>query len=106
MGEQTTLRRSAISLQVQVRDSAGTPKDVVVFVMTTLLDRGIQAVRELPADRQDLAGKLLLTLAATTPRYELTAEQIEDLRLSIAQADRGEFATEEEVAKPWKKFGP
>jgi len=53
-----------------------------------------------------LAGELLLTLAATTPRYELTAEQIEDLKLSVAQADRGEFTTDEEVANAWKKFGP
>jgi hypothetical protein len=72
--------------------------------MTTLLDQGIQAVRELPAERQDLAGELLLTIAASAPRYDLTAEQIEDLKLAIAQADRGEFATDEEVANTWKKF--
>jgi len=72
--------------------------------MTTLLDQGIEAVRELPAERLDLAGELLLTLAASTPRYHLTAEQIEDLKLSIAQADRGQFATDEEVAGIWKKF--
>jgi hypothetical protein len=72
--------------------------------MTTLLDQGIQAVRELPAERQDLAGELLLTLAANVPRYHLTAEQIEDLKLAIEQADRGEFATEQEVAKTWEKF--
>jgi hypothetical protein len=72
--------------------------------MTTLLDQGIQAVRELPAERQDLAGELLLTLAASAPRYHLAADQIEDLKLSIAQADRGQFATDEEVASAWKKF--
>ena len=72
--------------------------------MTTLLDQGIQAVRELPAERQDWAGELLLTLAASVPRYHLTADQIEDLKLSIAQADRGQFATDEEVARARKKF--
>jgi hypothetical protein len=72
--------------------------------MTTLLDQGIQAVRELPAERQDLAGELLLTLAASVPRYHLTAEQIEDLKRSIEQADRGEFASDEDVADTWKKF--
>ena len=76
-----------------------------VSLMTTLLDQGIQAVRKLPAERQDMAGKLLLTLAASAPQYQLTAEQIEDLKLAIAQADRVEFATDQEIAETWKKFG-
>lgn len=59
---------------------------------------------ELPAERQDLAGELLLTLAASVPRYHLTAEQIEDLKLAVEQADRREFATDQEVTDTWKKF--
>jgi hypothetical protein len=54
--------------------------------MTTLFDQGIQAVRELPAERQDMAGELLLTLAASAPQYQLSAEQLEDLTLAIEQA--------------------
>jgi len=73
--------------------------------MTTLLDQGIQSVRELPADRQDMAGELLLTLAAVAPRYRLSAEQLEDLKLAVEQADRGEFASDQEIAATWKKFG-
>ena len=73
--------------------------------MTNLLEQGIKAIQELPADRQDMAGELLLTLAAGQPRYGLTREQIEDLKLAIAEADRGEFATDSEVAETWKKFG-
>jgi hypothetical protein len=73
--------------------------------MTKLLEEGIQAVRELPADRQDLAGELLLTLAANAPQYPLTTEQVEDVRLALEEADRGEFASEADVAETWKKFG-
>ena len=73
--------------------------------MTTLLDQGIQAVRELPAERQDMAGELLLTLAAAAPQYQLTAEQLEDLKRAIELADRGEFASDPEIADTWKKFG-
>jgi predicted transcriptional regulator len=73
--------------------------------MTTLLDQGIEAVRELPDERQDMAGEILLTLAAATSRYELTPEQIEDLKIGLAQADRGEFASDEDVARMWEKFG-
>ena len=73
--------------------------------MTKLLEEGIQAVRELPADRQDMAGELLLTLAASETQYPLTTEQVEDLRLALEEADRGDFASEADVAGTWKKFG-
>lgn len=52
-----------------------------------------------------MAGELLLALAAGKPQYGLTIEQIEDLKLAIKEADRGEFAAEGEVAEAWKKFG-
>jgi hypothetical protein len=74
--------------------------------MTKLLEQGIEAVRGLPADRQDMAGELLLGLAGVVQSgYELTPEQIADLKIAIAQADRGEFATDEELKAVWKKFG-
>jgi hypothetical protein len=74
--------------------------------MTKLLEEGIEAVRGLPADRQDVAGELLLGLAGVVqPEYELTPEQIADLRIAIAQADRGEFATEDDLRAVWAKFG-
>jgi hypothetical protein len=46
-----------------------------------------------------MAGELLLTLAAGAPQYGLTREQIEDLRLSVEEADRGEFATDNEMMR-------
>jgi len=74
--------------------------------MTKLLEQGIEAVRGLPADRQDMAGELLLGLAgAVQAGYELTPEQIADLKIALAQADRGEFATDDELNADWKKFG-
>jgi len=73
--------------------------------MTTLLEKGIEAVRALPADRQDLAGELLLSIATSKPRYGLTSEQLDDVRLAMAEAERGELATEVEMAATWKKFG-
>ncbi len=73
--------------------------------MTKLLEQGIEAIRALPADRQDLAGELLLQLADHSPRYTLTVEQIEELKLALAEADRGEFATDHEMTETWKKFG-
>jgi hypothetical protein len=73
--------------------------------MTKLLEEGIEAVRGLSPERQDLAGELLLHLAATHERkYTLTPEQLEDLKIGIAEADRGEFATDEEMERTWAKF--
>jgi hypothetical protein len=73
--------------------------------MTKLLDKGIEAVRSLPEERQDLAGELLLALAGQRRIASLGLEQIEDVKLALAEADRGEFATDEEMAALWKKCG-
>jgi hypothetical protein len=74
--------------------------------MTKLLEKGIKAIKSLPPERQDMVGVLLLDIAESDSReYVLTPEQLADLEVSIAEADRGEFATDEEVAAMWKKFG-
>ncbi|MEN3384494.1 MAG: hypothetical protein V7608_4538 [Hyphomicrobiales bacterium] len=82
------------------------PRLCYIVHMTKLLENGIDAVRDLPADQQNLAGELLLSLAEQSKRRpSLTPEQIDDVRLAIAEADRGDFATEEEMAAFWKKCG-
>jgi hypothetical protein len=74
--------------------------------MTKLLENGIDVVRDLPVDEQNRAGELLLSLADQAKRRgRLTPEQIEDVRLAIAEADRGDFASDEEMAALWKKCG-
>jgi hypothetical protein len=70
--------------------------------MTKLLEKGIEAVRALPQDRQDMAGQLLPSLAATELQYRLTPEPLQDVQ---AEADRGEFASDKEMAETRKKFG-
>jgi len=73
--------------------------------MTKMLERGIKAVQTLPPDQQDIAGELLLELAkAVPPRYGLTPAQIEDLKESIAEADRGEFLSEAEAEEMWRSL--
>jgi hypothetical protein len=52
----------------------------------------------------DMAGELLLKLAASEPQYGLKREQIEDSKLAIEEADRGEFFTDKEMTDTWKKF--
>ena len=58
----------------------------------------------LAAERRDLAGELLLRLAKGVRKYELSPEQMDDVRLSLAEAERGEFASDRDMAETWKKF--
>lgn len=74
--------------------------------MTRLLDEAVATVARLPDDQQDELARVLLQLAGhEQPPYVLTPEEEADLDASIAAAARGEFATDEEVAAVWAKFG-
>ena len=74
--------------------------------MTKLLKFGIKAIMALPPETQDSAGALLLKIAgAASPQYHLTSEQIEDVKLAVAEMDRSEFATNEEIEEVWRSFG-
>ena len=72
--------------------------------MTQLLDHAIKAVRNLPAEKQDALAVALLQMAGEElPAIQLTAEEEASFEESLAQADRGEFATEEQLRAIWAK---
>ena len=74
--------------------------------MTKLFEHAVEAVRSLPAETQDELARLLLQLAGEDQPYvELTAEEEASLDESMQQAERGEFATDEEVRAIWAKYG-
>ena len=74
--------------------------------MTRLLEQAIETVSTLPDDTQDELARILLQLAGVKqPPYELTPEEEADLDASLAEAERGEFATDEEVRAMWAKHG-
>jgi predicted transcriptional regulator len=74
--------------------------------MTRLLEQAVEAVRILPDDVQDDLARMLLRLAGVEqPPYELTPEEAADIDASLAEAERGEFATDEEVRAMWTKHG-
>ena len=58
-----------------------------------------------PPEKQEAAADLLLMLEAQAEFYEPTDEERAAIREGLAQAERGEFATDEEMAKLWRKFG-
>jgi predicted transcriptional regulator len=74
--------------------------------MTRLLDEAVATVSTLPEDVQDDVARIMLQLAGIErPPYVLTPEEEADLDASIAEAERGEFATEEEIRAIRAKYG-
>jgi hypothetical protein len=74
--------------------------------MTALLDQAIASVRDLPDDAQDEVARMLLDLVAEDQAViELTAEEAASFEESLAQAERGEFASDEAVRAIWAKHG-
>jgi len=74
--------------------------------MTKLLDRAVEAARNLPPDAQDEIARLVLQLAGNEePPIALTAEERATIALSKEAAARGEFATDEQVRVAWAKHG-
>ena len=74
--------------------------------MTKLLELAIVEARKLPPKEQDEAAEMLLwaieTRSGSIPLDEETIAAIEE---GLAQARRGEFATDEEIADLWKRHG-
>lgn len=74
--------------------------------MTKLLEQAVAAVSALPDEAQDELARVLLDLAGVEqPPYELTPDEEADLEASFAEAERGEFATDEEIRAIWAKHG-
>jgi predicted transcriptional regulator len=72
--------------------------------MTKLLEQAVETVRGLPPEVQDELARMLLQLAGEDqPLLQLTAEEAASFDESLAQAERGEFATDEQVRAIWAK---
>ena len=74
--------------------------------MTQLLEHAVETVRGLPPETQDDLARVLLQLVGEDqPVIQLSAEEEASLEESLAQAERGEFATDEQVRAIWAKHG-
>ena len=65
--------------------------------MIKALEQAIQKVRALPEEKQQLAAELLEELAADLEPYKLSRDEREAVEEGLAQAERGEFASDAEV---------
>ncbi len=72
--------------------------------MTKLLDRALEAARNLPDEAQDDIARVILQLAADDGSpVALSKEERAAIAASKEAAARDEFATDEEVAAVWRK---
>jgi hypothetical protein len=78
-----------------------------IVAMTKLLDEAVEAVRRLPSDDQDDIARAIMQLAGSDLPVPvvLSSDEREAIARSKAAADRGEFATEEQVRAVWAKHG-
>ena len=73
--------------------------------MTKLLDKALEAVRQLPPDSQDEIAHAMLTLAGDEGEpEEIDAAHLPVVLEGLAQAKRREFATDAEVEGALRRF--
>lgn len=72
--------------------------------MTELLTQAIRAVEALGADEQDRIAEAMLSLAKVLDSDEIDPEHLDDVTEGLREAERGEFATEEEVEAAFRSF--
>jgi hypothetical protein len=74
--------------------------------MTELLERAVETLRGLPPEAQDALARILLQLAGDDPSIvRLSADEEESFKTSLLEAERGEFATDDEIRAIWAKRG-
>jgi hypothetical protein len=74
--------------------------------MTELLERAVQTLRGLTPETQDALARILLQLAGDDPTIvRLSADEEASFKISFSQAERGEFATDDEIRAIWAKHG-
>jgi len=74
--------------------------------MTKLLEKAIERARELSEDEQDSLALAILAIAEDPSAHQpLDDETRAAIRRGLKEAERGDFATEEEVAALWRRYG-
>jgi DNA-binding TFAR19-related protein (PDSD5 family) len=73
--------------------------------MTKLLEKALDAVRQLPPDSQDEIACAMLALASDQREpEEIDPQHLSDVLESLAQAKRREFATDAEIEAAFRRF--
>ncbi|HEY6733899.1 MAG TPA: hypothetical protein VI256_08885 [Roseiarcus sp.] len=73
--------------------------------MTKLFERAVETVRGLPPETQDALARLVLQLAREDdlPPIAMSVEEETSFEQSIAEAERGDFVSDETIQAFWAK---
>lgn len=70
-----------------------------------ILQDAIEKVKGLSQERQAYAAEVLEQIAAADGVYQLTDEERREVRAGLAEIERGEIATDDEMNALWKRTG-
>ena len=74
--------------------------------MTKTVQEAIEALKELPEDRQEKVARAILDYANDDDGlYYLTDDEREEVRAGLAEIKRGEIASDAEVSRVYKRIG-
>ncbi|MGD9656152.1 MAG: hypothetical protein AB7U61_00695 [Methylocystis sp.] len=74
--------------------------------MTKLLERAFEAARSLPPAMQDEMARVIIAMTGEEmPATPLTPEEAASFEESLAQAECGELATDDQAQAIWAKHG-
>ena len=72
--------------------------------MTKLLEQAMDAVRQMPPADQDAIAQAILSLLSPGEADEIDPDHLQDVIEGLAEIDRGEVATDEEVEAAFRSF--
>jgi len=73
--------------------------------MTNKVKEAIEVLRELPEERQETVARAILQYASSDDIYHLSDEERAEVRAGLAEIERGDIASDEEVAAVMKRIG-
>ena len=73
--------------------------------MTNKVKEAIEVLRELPEERQETVARAILQYASSDDVYHLSDEERAEVRAGLAEIERGDIASDEEVAAVMKRIG-
>ena len=74
--------------------------------MTKIMQEAIEVLRELPEERQETIARAILDFASHDDGvYHLTDDERAEVRSGLAEIDRGEIASDEEVRATYQRIG-
>ena len=72
--------------------------------MPDLMERALAAIGRWPASRQNEAAEMLLALDRMGATYNATPDELAAIDEALAQAERGQFASDADVEAAFRRF--